>query len=124
MPVGTVLRNPDNDMVYIKSDATVHQRPYWVTVHCDGSTSSAVATEMPPFLVELVEKPDLAESVNRLAAAIEASNAKPSPRAYRCVECGAMADTRGDHLPTCSIYVKPWAGTAPDDASGITDVTS
>ncbi len=55
-----------------------------------------------------------------LVAATEASNARGTGRGYRCVECGAMADTRGEHLTTCSIYVAPWAGTMPDDASGLT----
>jgi hypothetical protein len=70
---------------------------------------------------------ELIAAINRLAAAIEASNAKPAPRSsrgYHCVECGEFADCRGDHLKTCSIYISPWAGTIPDDASGITGATS
>lgn len=53
-----------------------------------------------------------------LAAATEA-NKPASPNAYRCIECGAMAATRVEHEPTCSIYVKPWAGTTPDDLSSL-----
>ena len=65
---------------------------------------------------------DLVAAINRLAAAIETSNTKPARRpssGYRCIECGELADYRGDHLPACSIYVAPWAGTTPDDASSI-----
>ena len=57
MPVGTVLRNPDDGTTYVKTCATVHRRPYWVAVTHDGNANGTFAIEIPPFLVELVEKP-------------------------------------------------------------------
>jgi hypothetical protein len=66
---------------------------------------------------------DLAAAQVHATLALAAASTPVSPNAYRCIECGAMAGTRGEHLPTCSVYVAPWAGTVPGDASSITDVT-
>jgi hypothetical protein len=83
-----------------------------------------IAAAVDDLGVDTNEEVALTIARAQVHATLALASTPQSSNAYRCIECGAMATTRGDHLPTCSTYVKPWAGTTPDDASSITDVTS
>jgi hypothetical protein len=63
MPVGTVLRNPDDGDTYIR---VVGLSGTWLRVQPGGDACEVRGVEMVPFLVELVEKPATPPEPTRL----------------------------------------------------------